>query len=147
MTESQTAELRRDVSKYLAILQVSGSEAEHSQATEKTPPHLELIDFDLLQQTLEKTVSALDAALIREEEVGFMRSWLNERITALQRARNAILPCAKDDNHAGELEKTMLPELVVKFEEESARLRNTINMHPGKSQVYKSADDYRQFKS
>ncbi len=147
MSESKSAVLSREISEFLAILQNTGPDREVSESNEVAQPHMEQIDFDRLQQLLNESIIELDTVLLREKEAKLIRTWFITRITSLRCARHALLSQKKPDDSVEALDKKSLPDLVDSFEEESTHLRSSVNIRPGKSQVFNSADDYRQFKS
>jgi len=110
---------------------------------------VELIDFDNLRKILSETAAELEAARSREQDHIAIRQWFANRIQALRRGRKAVVrePAKDLSDPAGE--SIRLIDLARMLDEESARMRRTLS---GNSRVsvggfYKSAEDFRSFKS
>jgi hypothetical protein len=118
--------------------QSSGGEAE---------PHLELIDLDLLHQTLREASALLDQAGVQSQAFDSMREWFIGRIVALDRA-SALLTrqpdscCRREELEAAD--PALLPS---RCEREIARLRALQSGPPGNNQSKAKQKELENFKS
>lgn len=128
-------------------LEPRGDEAVAGKA-ETATPHIEVIDFDDLRQTLTEAMAVLTVAAKQNDDTAVVRDWLAARIVALRRARQAFLREGHAPIDPAE-EDMSLPTLLRRFEDETARWRAATvagSRRAGRNGG-RGHKEYREFKS
>jgi len=146
---SDNEKLTQYLKSFLATVNDTQSGDTENESDNDDAPHLEKIDFDELSAVLQDTLTELEAFRTRTREYDVVRRWFLDRISSLDRGRQAILGASPNANIMPSSENLSLPELIRLFEEASARLRSTAISHDTRrgSNAGKKANSLEPFKS
>ncbi len=140
--------LEKQVDEFLMNLGTGDKEVSE-KASRDDPPHLELIDFDILSRSLGEIKLCLQQFRELESQAEAIRNWLTGRIAAFDKARAAILMRSSKWSPDEKMDKLSLVDLLYRYQEASASLRK-LNDSTGLSIPASSAKrkkEYLQFKS
>jgi hypothetical protein len=147
--ESRICELNQYLTETVRLLDSEEIEDGTSETAGARNPHLELIDFNKLQDAMKAVMEQLEGTEGRNREQKVVRQWFIERILAFQRGCQAVLRHNRKMHDIPSLEGETLTSLIRIFEEESARLRSTAAEYRPRatSREDSRAEKYRPFKS
>lgn len=147
--EDRFQTLCRQLIEFAEILRGTDAGEAAGMDTGAASPHLELLDFDRLENLLRETSSICELAERQTADLGAVRQWLTARIMSLRRGHRVIAGDTSASGAGESLDEIHIQGLMRMFEDEAARLRQMAS-HPGPAGVERlhiSADQYRYYRT
>lgn len=110
--------------------------------------HTELIDFDRLCESIADAIECLARTRNLETDINVVRDWFFNRLSALKRARRALVLHQYTDRPDKVSSKASISELIHEYEEETSRLRRINGGENGSCRISrKKLEEIKEYRS